>query len=37
MKPYGIDISSGIEKNGIKDYDLMKEIIEKVRGKIYDN
>ena len=32
-KPYGIDISSGIEKDGIKDFNLMKEIIYKVKGE----
>ncbi len=30
--PYCIDISSGIEKDGIKNYHLMEEIIKKVRG-----
>lgn len=30
--PYCIDISSGIEKNGVKDYYLMEEIIKKIKG-----
>lgn len=30
--PYCIDISSGIEKDGIKDYYLMEEIIKKIKG-----
>lgn len=32
FEPYCIDISSGIEKNGIKDYYLMEEIINKIKG-----
>lgn len=34
MKPYCIDISSGIEKDGVKNYILMEEIIKKVRRSI---
>lgn len=34
MKPYCIDISSGIEKDGVKNYKLMEEIINKVRRSI---
>lgn len=34
MKPYCIDISSGIEKDGVKNYKLMEEIIKKVRRSI---
>lgn len=30
--PYCIDISSGIEKDGIKDYYLMEEIMKKIKG-----
>ncbi|SNX55284.1 phosphoribosylanthranilate isomerase [Thermoanaerobacterium sp. RBIITD] len=32
VKPDIIDVSSGVEKNGFKDFNLMKDIIEKVRG-----
>lgn len=31
LKPYGIDVSSGIETNEFKDYNKMKELIEEVR------
>ena len=31
LHPYGIDVSSGIEVNGYKDYQKMKELIEEVR------
>lgn len=31
VKPYAVDVSSGVEENGIKNYDKMKKIIEKVR------
>jgi phosphoribosylanthranilate isomerase len=33
VRPYGIDINSGIEKSpGIKDHRLMKELFEKIKG-----
>lgn len=31
-KPYCIDISSGIEKDGVKNYYLMEEIIKRIKG-----
>ena len=31
VKPFMIDVSSGVEKNGIKDESLIKEFIEKIR------
>ena len=31
VKPFMIDVSSGVEKNGVKDESLIKEFIEKVR------
>jgi Phosphoribosylanthranilate isomerase len=31
VKPYAVDISSGVEENGIKNYGKMKNFIEKVR------
>lgn len=35
FKPYGIDISGGLETNGIKDFNKMKSFIHKARG-LYD-
>jgi len=32
VRPFGADVSSGVEKNGIKDYELMKKFIDAVRG-----
>lgn len=32
VKPYGIDVSSGVETNGVKDRDKIIEIIKKVRS-----
>jgi phosphoribosylanthranilate isomerase len=33
VKPYGVDVNSGIEKSpGIKDHELMKELFEKLKG-----
>jgi phosphoribosylanthranilate isomerase len=34
VKPYAVDVSSGVEENGIKNYDKMKNFIEKVRKMI---
>jgi phosphoribosylanthranilate isomerase len=31
IKPFGVDVSSGVEKNGIKDVELMKGFIDAVR------
>lgn len=31
VKPYGIDISSGIETNGVKDFEKMKQVAEILR------
>lgn len=31
LNPYAIDVSSGVETDGLKDYDKMKELIRKVR------
>lgn len=32
VQPYGVDLSSGIETDGVKDFEKMKEIIKLVRG-----
>lgn len=32
LKPYGVDVSSGVETHGFKDYVLIKKFIRKVRG-----
>jgi phosphoribosylanthranilate isomerase len=32
VRPFGADVSSGVEKNGVKDYELMKKFIDAVRG-----
>jgi len=31
LNPYGVDVSSGVETGGFKDYELIKEFIKKVR------
>jgi phosphoribosylanthranilate isomerase len=32
IKPFGVDVSSGVEKDGVKDFMLMKEFIDAVRN-----
>lgn len=32
VRPFGADVSSGVEKDGVKDYKLMKKFIDAVRG-----
>jgi len=32
IKPFGVDVSSGVEKDGVKDFTLMKEFIAAVRN-----
>ncbi|QAR32861.1 phosphoribosylanthranilate isomerase [Geovibrio thiophilus] len=32
VRPFGADVSSGVEKDGVKDYELMKKFINAVRG-----
>jgi phosphoribosylanthranilate isomerase len=32
IQPFGVDVSSGVEVNGVKDFTLMKEFIEIVRS-----
>ena len=31
LHPYGVDVSSGIERDGVKDQELMKLFVENVR------
>lgn len=33
IKPYGIDVSSGVENNGVKDFEKMKYIMEQIKGE----
>lgn len=35
VHPTGIDLASGIETNGVKDYEKMKEIVKIVRGEYH--
>ena len=32
INPFGVDISSGVEKNGVKDFQLMRAFIETIRN-----
>ncbi len=32
IKPFGVDVSSGVEKDGVKDFKLMKEFINTVKN-----
>ena len=32
IKPFGVDVSSGVEKNGVKDFTMMKEFIDAVHS-----
>jgi phosphoribosylanthranilate isomerase len=32
IKPFGVDVSSGVEKDGVKDFRMMKEFIDTVRN-----
>ncbi|WP_295215330.1 phosphoribosylanthranilate isomerase [Ruminococcus sp.] len=35
LQPTGIDLSSGIETDGVKDYEKMKEIVKIIRGEYH--
>lgn len=35
VQPHGIDISSGIETDGVKDFQKMKQIVDVIRGGYY--
>jgi len=32
IKPFGVDVSSGVEKDGVKDFNMMKEFIDAVNS-----
>lgn len=32
IQPFGVDVSSGVEKNGVKNFDMMKEFIDAVKS-----
>jgi phosphoribosylanthranilate isomerase len=32
IKPFGVDVSSGVEKDGVKNFDMMKKFIDVVRN-----
>jgi phosphoribosylanthranilate isomerase len=32
IKPFGVDVSSGVEKDGVKDVNMMKEFIDAVNS-----
>ena len=32
LEPFSIDVSSGVETNGVKDFDKMKKLVDSVRG-----
>ncbi|MEM2458334.1 MAG: hypothetical protein QXM61_05705 [Archaeoglobaceae archaeon] len=35
MKPFGVDVSSGVEKNGIKDEILIREFVRRAKNEIW--
>ena len=32
IKPFGVDVSSGVEKDGVKDFKMMKDFINAVKN-----
>jgi len=32
VKPFGVDVSSGVERNGRKDEELVRKFVERVRS-----